>query len=84
MNPLDQYPGVRARLYLVQWVVNGLTGALAVVLTALGQSPLWFIIATGVLNFVWSYTGTMAANNVTPSIDVLGEPPFDDIDGEER
>lgn len=79
MNPLDQYPAIRERLYLVQWAVNGIMGAVAVVLTALGQSPLWYIIATGVLNFVWSYTGTVAANNITPSIDAPTHPDLDDI-----
>lgn len=66
MNPLEMYPRVRRWLYLAQWVVNLLLGAIAVVLTTLGESPLWYVIATGVFNFVWSYTGITAQSN-TPA-----------------
>lgn len=63
MNPLDEHPKIRKAAYYVQWVVNLLLGATAVVLTALEQSPLWYVIATGVFNFIWSYVGLTAGRN---------------------
>lgn len=65
MNPLDQYPDIRRSLYLLQWIVNGVLGVIAIVLTILGTSPLWYVIVTGVFNFIWSYTGITAQTNVT-------------------
>ena len=69
MNPINEYPALRRALYLVQWIVNLALGATAVVLTALGESPLWYVITTGVFNFVWTYTGLTAQANtdVLPS-----------------
>lgn len=64
MNPLDRYPKVRAALYDVQWVVNLILGIIAIVLTAKGMSPEWFIILGAVFNFVWTYTGITAKQNV--------------------
>ena len=69
MNPLEQYPEIRRVLYFVQWVVNLVLGVLMVVLVALGQSPVWFVIVTGAFNFIWSYTGLTAGANVTPKPD---------------
>lgn len=73
MTPLEQYPQIRKHLYLVQWVVNLVLGVLGVVLTALGDSPLWYVIATAAFNFVWTYTGLTASAN-TPS------PEYGDAD----
>lgn len=67
MNPLDEYPRARKVLYLVQWVITGILGVIAVVLVALGESPLWFVIANGAFNFIWSYAGVTAQGNVTPA-----------------
>lgn len=64
MNPLDEYPEVRKAMYLVQWVVNGGLGIAGIVLTILGESPQWFIILTAVFNFVWTYSGVTAQNNI--------------------
>lgn len=65
MNPLEQYPAIRKHLYLAQWVVNLILGVIGVVLVALGESPLWFVITTAAFNFVWSYTGVTAQSNVS-------------------
>lgn len=67
MNPLDQYPAARQKLYLVQWLVNLVLGVGGVVLTALGQSPVWFVITTAAFNFVWTYTGLTAQKNTDTS-----------------
>ena len=72
MNPLDEYPQIRKALYIAQWTVNLVLGAVAVVLTSLGESPAWFIIASGVFNFIWSYAGLTAQNNVNPPLE--GDP----------
>lgn len=74
MNPLNDYPEVRRYLYLLQWIVNLVMGATAVVLVALGQNPLWYVITTGVLNFVWTYTGLTAETNTSV------EPAYEDGD----
>lgn len=63
MNPLDQYPAARRIAYLIQWMVNLVLGVIAVVLTSLGESPLWFVITTGAFNFIWTYTGLTAQTN---------------------
>lgn len=86
MNPFDIYPELRKVGYLVQWVVNLMLGILAVVLTVLGESPVWFIIVTAVFNFVWTYTGLTAQVN-TPPLGERGDhlPHFneDDVPDEE-
>ena len=69
MNPLDAYPQARRIAYFVQWTVNLVLGVIAVVLTTLGESPLWYVITTGVFNFIWSYTGLTAQQNVTEGTD---------------
>lgn len=63
-NPLTEYPGLRKFAYLLQWVVNLILGVIAIVLTAKGLSPEWFIITTGALNFVWTYLGLTAQARV--------------------
>lgn len=79
MNLLEKYPKVREALYDVQWVVNLLLGIAGVVLTILGQSPLWYVIVVAVFNFVWSYTGTVARANVSDPL--LVEAPLETDDG---
>lgn len=64
-NPVESSPTLRRNLYLAQWVVNGILGVVGVVLTALGESPVWYVITTAVFNFVWTYTGIAARGNVT-------------------
>lgn len=73
MNPLNEYPGLRKAAYLIQWVVNLILGIMAVVLTSLGESPLWFVITTGAFNFVWSYTGLTAQTNTDSDIVVYAD-----------
>lgn len=63
MNPLDNYPGARKALYLLQWVVNLALGITALVLTTQSQSPEWFVLTGAVFNFVWTYTGITAQTN---------------------
>lgn len=67
MNPLDQYPAIRQHLYLAQWVVNLALGVVGIVLTSLGQSPVWFVITSAAFNFVWTYAGITAQTNVEPA-----------------
>lgn len=63
MNPLDEYPKARKYFYMLQWIVNLITGAIGVALIAMEESPLWFIVTTAVLNFVWTYAGRTAQQN---------------------
>lgn len=63
MNPLEQYPSIRKNLYIAQWLVNLVLGCIAVVLTIMGNSPMWYVITTAVFNFIWSYTGMTAQSN---------------------
>lgn len=68
MNPLEQYPGVRSALYLIQWITTGLTGALGIYFQASGGDvPQWYNIAVLILAFVWTYTGITARAN-TPTV----------------
>lgn len=87
-NPITEYPSLRRALYLIQWVVNLILGISAIVLTAMGDSPAWFLIVGAVFNFVWTYTGiTAQANteggqsyesdpNLMVSDDVVLEDPY--------
>lgn len=63
MNPLESYPKIREYLYMLQWFVNLILGAIAVILTIQNLSPAWFIMTTAVLNFIWTYTGLTAQQN---------------------
>lgn len=69
MNPLNEYPALRKIAYIFQWVVNLALGILAIVF--LNDStpgvPQWFVITGLVFNFIWSYTGLTAQQNV-PSV----------------
>lgn len=68
MNPLSNYPAVRAVLYAVQWLVNGvllLAGAYFVLeQTALEDLPRWYVLATGLGPVLWTYLGITAQANV--------------------
>lgn len=81
MNPLDQYPAIRQKLYLVQWLVNLVLGALGVVLVALSESPVWFVITSAVFNFVWTYTGLTAQKNTSTDTQDEAEIQADVRDG---
>lgn len=65
MNPLANNPKARQVLYLAQWIVNGVLGIVSIVLVALHQNPVWWVIVQAVFNFVWTYTGLAAQTNVT-------------------
>lgn len=75
MNLLNDYPQVRKYLYLAQWFVNLVLGAMAIVLTSMGKSPEWFVITGAVFNFVWTYTGIVAQTNVNPAPAPAPAPP---------
>lgn len=80
MNPFDLYPGARKALYVLQWIVNLVLGIIAIILTALGRSPEWFVITGAVFNFVWTYTGITAQANTPASDDhEYSSDPSDDL-----
>lgn len=65
-NPLDDWPRIRRAMYIAQWMLNGVMGALTIIFLAVGDGlslPLWFMITGAVLNFVWTYTGITAQSN---------------------
>lgn len=68
MNPLDQYPQIRAALYLLQWVVNGILTIAAVVFVSLGtpidKLPEWYILTLAIAPALWTYLGLTAQRNV--------------------
>lgn len=64
-NPLNEYPRLREYAYLFQWIVNLILLVIGIVLTALGMSPMWWVIAQLVANGVWGYLGLTAQANVT-------------------
>ena len=67
-NPLDKYPSVRAVLYMVQWVFNGITVVLSAVFTFTEGTPddwpRWFLGVLAVAPVVWTYLGLTAQANV--------------------
>jgi hypothetical protein len=67
---LEQYPEIRKYAYLAQWIINGIMGVIAVVLLIKDLNPEWFVIATAVFNFLWTYTGLQAQTN-TPNPPVI-------------
>lgn len=69
MNPLDSRPKLREAAYLIQWIVNLVLGIASIVLVALSQNPLWWVIVQAVFNFVWTYLGITAQSNVTQNTD---------------
>jgi hypothetical protein len=85
MNPLNEYPKVRKALYVVQWIISLVMGALGIVLAAQNGGPEnlpgWYNTATLVLAFVWTYTGITAQGNVETvdyNVDPDGEGDEDD------
>jgi hypothetical protein len=85
VNPLNEYPKVRKAAYIFQWAVNLVLGVLGIVfLNTYDEVPEWFIIAGLVFNFIWSYTGLTAQQNM-PSYENVVEgdappPPPEDLD----
>lgn len=67
-NPLDRYPAVRAALYMVQWIFNGITVVLSAVFTfTTGMPddwPRWFLGILAVAPVIWTYLGLTAQANV--------------------
>lgn len=70
-TPLDNYPGVRKALYLIQWLVSLVMGVLGIILAAnsggIGDLPAWYNTTALVLTFVWTYTGITAQTNTSPT-----------------
>ena len=80
MNPLDRYPSIRAALYMIQWVVNGVLVIAGVVFTALGTSldalPSWYVLALAIAPVLWTYLGLTAQGNTPSYRDVVeGDAP---------
>jgi hypothetical protein len=77
VNPLSEYPQVRKAAYIFQWAVNLILGILGIVfLNTYDEMPEWFIIAGLVFNFIWSYTGLTAQQNMPSYEDVVeGDVP---------
>lgn len=76
MNPLNDMPGLRKALYLVQWIYNGvltvMVAVLAIQQTPLADAPQWYLYAAGVGPVLWTYLGITAQSNVEP------ERPYED------
>lgn len=73
MNPLNDYPGARKALYLLQWITTGLTGIGGIYYASQSADvPTWYTLTVAILAFVWTYTGITAAQNVP-------EAPQDDM-----
>lgn len=68
MNPLNDLPGVRKVLYILQWIVNGIlvvAGAVFVVQgTDVEDLPTWYVMALAVGPVLWTYLGITAQQNV--------------------
>lgn len=71
MNPLDRYPSIRASLYMVQWVVNGVLTIAGVVFVTRGVAvenlPEWYVLALAVAPALWTYLGVTAQSNTPTS-----------------
>ena len=84
-NPIDELPGVRKALYVLQWVVNGVLTVTAAVFLVNGTDiedwPKWYALAVAVGPVVWTYLGVTASSNVTgkapdgTSLDAPPDPP---------
>jgi len=73
VNPVNSNPEVRKYLYLLQWVLSGVSGVLGIVLAAntdggVSSMPGWYVTANLVLAFVWTYTGLTAQSNVAVAV----------------
>lgn len=70
MNPLNDLPGVRKVLYVIQWVVNGILVVAGAVFVANGTEvedwPAWYAMALAVGPVLWTYLGITAQQN-TPT-----------------
>ena len=70
MNPLTNHPQIRAALYIVQWVVNGILTIAGTVFVALGTSldalPTWYVLALAIAPVLWTYLGLTAQAHITP------------------
>lgn len=68
MNPLDDLPGVRKVLYVVQWIVNGIlvvAGAVFVVQgTDVSELPKWYVLTAAIGPVLWTYLGITAQQHV--------------------
>lgn len=68
MNPIDKYPAIRAALYMVQWVANGVLVIAGVVFATLGTAlddlPRWYVLALAIAPVLWTYLGLTAQSNV--------------------
>lgn len=71
MNPLNDVPGVRKVLYVVQWIVNGVLVVAGAVFLANGTEaadlPKWYLLAVAVGPVLWTYLGITAQQNVDES-----------------
>lgn len=74
MNPLDQYPGVRRYLYMVQWVANGVLAVAGAYFAAssagVDDLPHWYVLTLAVAPVLWTYLGVTAQSNVSNDGDV--------------
>jgi hypothetical protein len=74
VNPVDTNPEVRKVLYLIQWVISGVSGVLGIVLAAnsggVDSMPGWYVTANLVLAFIWTYTGLTAQSNVAKQVQI--------------
>lgn len=79
MTPLDQYPRLRAALYLIQWIGSGLLAITTAVVAVLmgGDIPVWLIAITAGFNVFTTYTGITAHGNVPGRPEV---PEVHDVD----
>jgi len=82
MNPLDRYPAIRAALYLVQWIANGVLSVAGVVFLTIGTAaedlPLWYILSVAIGPVLWTYLGVTAQANTPSAKDVadgIAAPP---------
>ena len=69
MNPLDDYPAIRKRVYQVFWGLALILGCLNVGYLAVDHDyPTWLIITNAVFPFASTYIGYTAVRN-TPKGD---------------
>ena len=80
MNPLDSLPRVRAALYAVQWIANGVLTIAAIVFatngTAIDALPRWYVLAIAIAPALWTYLGITAQADTPSYKDVVeGDVP---------
>lgn len=65
MNPLEEYPKARRRVYQAFWAASLVVGTAQVgFLTSETPTPAWLDVALGVLPFVGAGIGYTASSNV--------------------